>query len=970
MKEIQVRGARTHNLKNIDIDLPRDELIVITGLSGSGKSSLAFDTIFAEGQRRYVESLSTYARQFLSVMDKPDVDTIEGLSPAIAIEQKSTSHNPRSTVGTITEIHDYLRLMYARIGTPRCPEHQIDLTAQTVSQMVDEALNLPSGSKQMLLAPVIKDRKGEHVQTLKELRSQGYLRVRINGEVMPLDESLKLNAKKKNTIEAVVDRFKIKQDLRLRLAESLETALRLSDGIAIIASMDADNTHELLFSNRYSCPVCAHAVTELTPRLFSFNSPHGACEVCDGLGGDQFIDEDKVISDRARSIAEGAIKGWDKKNSYYFQMMETLAGHYSFDLNKPFGKLKKEHRDIILHGSGKEIIHFSYKTAKGRKRTSKHRFEGILNTLGRRYKETESSAIRTELAKYLSQRPCSGCNGARINQSARNVFIDNRAIHEISACSIAEAKNIIDGLKLDGNKQEIGQKILIEINQRLQFLINVGLDYLSLDRKANTLSGGESQRIRLASQIGAGLMGVLYVLDEPSIGLHQRDNDKLLQTLCYLRDLGNTVLVVEHDEDAIRCADYVIDIGPGAGSAGGEIVAQGSPSQILKNKNSLTADYLSGRREIAIPTPVKPDAKKQISIQGASGNNLKDVNVEIPIGLFTCVTGVSGSGKSTLINDTLYRHAAQVINRASAQTAPVNSINGIEQLDRIVEIDQSPIGRTPRSNPATYVGIFSLIRDLFSNTQESRSRGYQPGRFSFNVKGGRCEACQGDGLIKVEMHFLPDVYVVCDICEGKRYQRETLDIKYKGRDISEVLDMTVEEACNFFQPVPAIFKKLDTLREVGLSYITLGQSATTLSGGEAQRIKLSRELSKRDTGQTLYILDEPTTGLHFYDIEQLLGVLHSLRDRGNTIVVIEHNLDVIKACDWIIDLGPDGGHGGGTIVATGTPEAISKHKDSATGMYLQRFFNQKKSTKARSRKKTATGARSVKKKAASGKFSE
>ncbi len=974
MNEIQVRGARTHNLKNIDIDLPRDKLIVITGLSGSGKSSLAFDTIFAEGQRRYVESLSTYARQFLSVMDKPDVDTIEGLSPAIAIEQKSTSHNPRSTVGTITEIHDYLRLMYARIGTPRCPEHQIDLTAQTVTQMVDEALKLPSGSKQMLLAPVIKDRKGEHTQTLTELRSQGYLRVRINGEVLTLDESIKLNAKKKNTIEAVIDRFKIKQDLRLRLAESLETALRLSDGIAIIAAMDSDDSEELLFSNRYSCPVCAHAVTELTPRLFSFNSPHGACEVCDGLGGDQYIDEDKVISDRSKSISDGAIRGWDKKNSYYFQMMETLSEHYGFDLDKPFAKLKKEHRDIILSGSGKEVIKFSYKTAKGRKRSGKHRFEGILNTLARRYKDTESSAIRTELAKYLSHRPCTGCHGARINESARNVFIDNHPIHEISACSIADAKKLVDNLKLDGNKQEIGQKILIEINQRLQFLINVGLDYLSLDRHANTLSGGESQRIRLASQIGAGLMGVLYVLDEPSIGLHQRDNDKLLQTLCYLRDLGNTVLVVEHDEDAIRSADHVIDIGPGAGSAGGEVVAEGTPAQLLKNKNSLTADYLSGRREIAIPQPVKPDPQKQISIKGASGNNLREVSVDLPIGLFTCVTGVSGSGKSTLINDTLYRYAAQQINRASTQSAPVKSIQGIDQIDRIVEIDQSPIGRTPRSNPATYVGIFSLVRDLFSNTQEARSRGYQPGRFSFNVKGGRCEACQGDGLIKVEMHFLPDVYVICDVCDGKRYQRETLDIKYKGKDISEVLDMTVEDACEFFQPVPAIFRKLDTLKDVGLSYITLGQSATTLSGGEAQRIKLSRELSKRDTGQTLYILDEPTTGLHFYDIEQLLGVLHSLRDRGNTIVVIEHNLDVIKACDWIIDLGPDGGDGGGQIVATGTPADISNNKDSATGFYLKRFFSQSKKSGQTNRqkggqkgkkKKPTSKTRAVKKKKAS-----
>ncbi len=958
MNEIQVRGARTHNLKNIDIDLPRDKLIVITGLSGSGKSSLAFDTIFAEGQRRYVESLSTYARQFLSVMDKPDVDTIEGLSPAIAIEQKSTSHNPRSTVGTITEIHDYLRLMYARIGTPRCPKHQIDLTAQTVTQMVDEVLSQPKGSKRMLLAPVVRDRKGEHTQLLTELRSQGYLRVRIDGEVHTLDESITLDAKRKHTVEAVIDRFRIKDDLRLRLAESLETALRLSDGIAILAPLDEpDSTdEELLFSNKYSCPVCAHAVTELTPRLFSFNSPHGACEVCDGLGGDQFIDEDKIIVDPNKSITDGVIRGWDKKNSYYYQMMEALAKHYEFDLKIPFKKLSKDHREIILRGSGKESIQFTYKTAKGRKRSGKHRFEGILNTLARRYKETESTAVRTEIAKYLSNRPCTGCDGARINQAARNVFVDNHPIHEISSCSISDAKKLIDGLNLDGNKQEIGQKILIEIDQRLQFLINVGLDYLSLDRHANTLSGGESQRIRLASQIGAGLMGVLYVLDEPSIGLHQRDNDKLLQTLRYLRDLGNTVLVVEHDEDAIRSADHVVDIGPGAGSAGGEVVAQGTPAQILKSKNSLTADYLSGRREISMHPPTPIDKKKLITINEASGNNLQDVCVDIPIGLFSCITGVSGSGKSTLINDTLYRYAAQLINRASTQHAPVKSIDGLDQIDRIVEIDQSPIGRTPRSNPATYVGIFSLVRDLFSNTQEARSRGYQPGRFSFNVKGGRCEACQGDGLIKVEMHFLPDVYVICDVCEGKRYQRETLDIKYKGRDISEVLDMTVEEACDFFQPVPAIAKKLITLKDVGLSYITLGQSATTLSGGEAQRIKLSRELSKRDTGQTLYILDEPTTGLHFYDIEQLLAVLHSLRDRGNTIVVIEHNLDVIKACDWIVDLGPDGGGGGGQIMATGTPEQIAANKDSATGFYLKRFFKakpKKKAAAAKAKKKTA-----------------
>lgn len=956
MDTIRIRGARTHNLKNIDIDLPRDKLIVITGLSGSGKSSLAFDTIFAEGQRRYVESLSTYARQFLSVMDKPDVDTIEGLSPAIAIEQKSTSHNPRSTVGTTTEIHDYLRLMYARIGTPRCPEHKIDLTAQTISEMVDQVLTLPKGTRLMLLAPVVQERKGEHSQLLAELRSQGYLRVRIDGEVHPLDESITLDARRKHTLEAVIDRFSIKDDLALRLAESLETALGLADGLAIVAPLDADkdNIEELLFSNKYSCPICNHAVTELSPRLFSFNGPQGACTSCDGLGGDHFIDPDKLITDPSISLADGAIRGWDKRNKFYFQMMLALSAHYKFDVETPFNKLKKEHRDVILNGSGGKAIEFKYVSAKGRKRTRKHKFEGILNTLMRRYKETESTSIRTEIAKYLSTRPCGSCEGSRLNITARNVFINDYPIHQISALSIADARQLIDNLKLDGNKREIGSKILIEINQRLEFLINVGLNYLSLDRRANTLSGGESQRIRLASQIGAGLMGVLYVLDEPSIGLHQRDNDKLLQTLTYLRDLGNTVLVVEHDEDAIRSADFVVDIGPGAGKSGGEIVALGSPDDILKSKKSLTADYLSGRRGIDIPKRTPANKKAQLSIVGASGNNLKDVSVDLPIGLFTCITGVSGSGKSTLINDTLYRYAAQQLNRASTQPAPVKSIEGLQQIDRIVEIDQSPIGRTPRSNPATYVGIFSLVRDLFSNTHEARSRGYKPGRFSFNVKGGRCEACQGDGLIKVEMHFLPDVYVICDVCQGKRYGRETLDIKYKGKDISEVLNMTVEEACEFFSPIPAIAKKLTTLQEVGLSYITLGQSATTLSGGEAQRIKLSRELSKRDTGQTMYILDEPTTGLHFYDIEQLLAVLHSLRDRGNTIIVIEHNLDVIKACDWIIDLGPDGGDGGGRIIATGTPEAIASNKASVTGAYLKRFFKPGKATKKTAGKKKVT----------------
>lgn len=956
MDNIRIRGARTHNLKNIDIDLPRDKLIVITGLSGSGKSSLAFDTIFAEGQRRYVESLSAYARQFLSVMDKPDVDTIEGLSPAIAIEQKSTSHNPRSTVGTITEIHDYLRLLFARVGTPRCPTHNLDLNAQTITQMVDQILETPAGTRVMLLAPLVNDRKGEHSQLLAELRSKGYLRVRIDGEVHPLDDSITLDARRKHTIEVVVDRFSIKDDIRLRLAESLETSLTLSEGLAILAPLtrDAETFTDRLFSSRYSCPRCDHSLPELSPRLFSFNGPQGACEVCDGLGGDQFIDEAKLIANPEKSLADGAISGWDKRNSFFYQIVESLAQHYGFDVETPFKKLAKKHRNIILHGSDGDVIQFKHRTAKGRTRTRKHTFEGVLNTLQRRYKNTESSAVRNEISKYLSTRPCKSCHGSRLNETARSVFVNDVSIDRITSMSIVDARNLFDGLELSGNKLDIGEKILIEIHQRLQFLINVGLSYLSLDRRATTLSGGESQRIRLASQIGAGLTGVLYVLDEPSIGLHQRDNDKLLDTLTYLRDLGNTVLVVEHDEDAIRKADYVVDIGPGAGQSGGRIVAQGSPQTLLKNKNSLTADYLSGRQSIEIPARTPVDEDKLLSVVNASGNNLKDVNVDIPIGLFTCVTGVSGSGKSTLINDTLYRYAAQKLNRASTQPAPVASIDGLQHIDRIVEIDQSPIGRTPRSNPATYVGIFSLVRDLFASTQEARSRGYSPGRFSFNVKGGRCEACQGDGLIRVEMHFLPDVYVTCDVCEGKRYGRETLDIKYKGKDISEVLDMTVEEASEFFQPVPSIARKLITLKDVGLSYITLGQSATTLSGGEAQRIKLSRELSKRDTGQTLYILDEPTTGLHFFDIAQLLKVLQSLRDRGNTIVVIEHNLDVIKACDWVIDLGPDGGDGGGTIVASGTPEQVSRDKNSVTGEYLKRFFTKTKAAKKKQRRKAVS----------------
>ncbi len=936
MKAIRIRGARTHNLKNIDLDLPRDKLIVITGLSGSGKSSLAFDTLFAEGQRRYVESLSTYARQFLSVMDKPDVDTIEGLSPAIAIEQKSTSHNPRSTVGTTTEIHDYLRLLFARIGIPRCPQHGTDLTAQTVSQMVDQAMERPAGQRMMLLAPVVQNRKGEFSQLLKSLQAQGYLRLRVNGDVMPLSPELQFDKRRKHTIEVVVDRFKSSADIGLRLAESFETALQLADGLAVLAPMEATEGEETLFSSRFSCPQCGYSVPELTPRLFSFNSPLGACENCDGLGLDQYFDPERVVSDPTKSIADGAVRGWDRRNSWYFQMMQSLASHYNFDLDTPFGQLAEAHRAIVLRGSGTTQIEFVYENDQGSRRVKKHHFEGVLNNLERRYRETESSSVREELSRYLSSRHCETCQGGRLNEAARNVFVNEWTLPALSSLSISAARDALQSMKLDGSRKEIASKIVIEISQRLDFLFNVGLDYLSMDRHANTLSGGESQRIRLASQIGAGLMGVMYVLDEPSIGLHQRDNDKLLDTLRYLRDLGNTVVVVEHDEDAILAADYVVDIGPGAGSSGGEIVAQGSPTQIINAKGSLTADYLAGRKSIDVPKRTPPDPDANITIMGACGNNLQTIDVSIPIGLFTCVTGVSGSGKSTLINDTLYREAARQINRAGTESAPHDSISGLNQIDRIVEIDQSPIGRTPRSNPATYAGVFALVRDLFCSTQEARSRGYKPGRFSFNVKGGRCEACQGDGLIRVEMHFLPDVYVMCDLCEGKRYNRETLDIKYKGCNIAEVLSMTIAEACDFFKPIPAINRKLETLMQVGLSYITMGQSATTLSGGEAQRIKLARELSKRDTGKTLYILDEPTTGLHYHDIDQLLAVLHSLRDRGNTIVVIEHNLDVIKTADWLIDLGPNGGSGGGQLIAQGTPEDIQKCRESVTGIYLKK----------------------------------
>ncbi len=936
MDKIIIRGARTHNLKNIDLEMPRDKLIVITGLSGSGKSSLAFDTIYAEGQRRYVESLSAYARQFLSMMEKPDIDHIEGLSPAISIEQKTTSHNPRSTVGTVTEIHDYLRLLFARTGTPRCPEHQVDLEAQTISQMVDQVLALPEGSKLMLLAPVVNDRKGEHLQLLDSLRAQGFIRARINGEVYDLDAPPKLDLRRKHTIEVVVDRFRVRDDLQLRLAESFETALNLADGIAKVAWMDDSSKPEMLFSSTFSCPHCGYSLPELEPRIFSFNSPTGACPECDGLGVIQSFDPERIVSHPERSLADGAIRGWDRRNGYYFQLITSLANHYRFDIDKPFKRLTKRQQKIILYGSGDESIEFTYRNERGLRFTRSHPFEGILHNMERRYRETDSAAVREELAKYMVTRSCPECAGARLNLAARNVYVDEVNLPQVSALPIGEALTFFDNLKLGGHRGEIAEKIVLEIRERLRFLTNVGLDYLSLDRSSDTLSGGEAQRIRLASQIGAGLVGVMYVLDEPSIGLHQRDNQRLLDTLARLRDLGNTVIVVEHDEDAIRSADHVIDIGPGAGLHGGEIVAQGTPRQIARSRRSITGQFLSGKRCIEVPamrTPPQPD--RMLTIRGARGNNLRNIDVTIPVGLFVCVTGVSGSGKSTLINDTVYRAIARELNRATTDPAPYDSIEGLTHFDKIIDIDQSPIGRTPRSNPATYTGLFTPIRELFAGTREARSRGYKPGRFSFNVKGGRCEACQGDGLIKVEMHFLPDIYVPCDVCGGKRYNRETLDIHYKGKNISEVLDMSVEEASTFFSAVPAIARKLATLMDVGLSYITLGQAATTLSGGEAQRIKLARELSKRDTGRTVYILDEPTTGLHFHDVEQLLAVLHRLRDHGNTVIVIEHNLDVIKTADWIIDLGPEGGAGGGTIIAEGTPEEVAANAHSYTGQFLK-----------------------------------
>ncbi|WP_029918976.1 excinuclease ABC subunit UvrA [Nevskia soli] len=944
MDTIHIRGARTHNLKNVSLDLPRDKLIVITGLSGSGKSSLAFDTLYAEGQRRYVESLSAYARQFLSMMQKPDVDSIEGLSPAISIEQKSTSHNPRSTVGTVTEIYDYLRLLYARVGTARCPDHGVTLEAQSVSQMVDHVLALPENSAWMLLAPVVRERKGEHAEWFDQMRQQGFVRARVDGKVYELDEVPTLNRKLKHDIDIVVDRFKVKPDAKQRLAESFETALRLSDGLAMVAphgepkagAAAKEAPKDIPFSARMACPHCGYSLEELEPRLFSFNSPTGACSSCDGLGNLQVFDAERVVTHPENSLADGAIRGWDKRNPYYWALMSSLAKHFKFATDKPFQALPEKARKIVLYGSGEEKVSFEYPDENGRKITRQHRFEGVLPNLERRYKETESVAVREELSKYLSDKACPDCGGERLNRAARHVFVADRSLPQISALSVRDAEAFFLQMKLPGHKGEIAEKILKEIGARLGFLNNVGLDYLTLSRSAETLSGGEAQRIRLASQIGAGLVGVMYVLDEPSIGLHQRDNERLLKTLVHLRDLGNTVIVVEHDEEAIRAADHVVDIGPGAGVHGGHIVAQGTPRQIERNKESLTGQYLSGAAEVEVPKQRHPrDPAKSVTLRGARGNNLKNVTAEIPVGLLTCVTGVSGSGKSTLINDTLLGYAARALNNAGTRHAACDAIEGLEHLDKVIDIDQSPIGRTPRSNPATYTGLFTPIRELFAQVPESRARGYEAGRFSFNVKGGRCETCEGDGLIKVEMHFLPDVYVTCDTCKGRRYNRETLEVKYKGKSVDEVLNMTVEEGMTFFKPVPAIRRKLETLMDVGLSYITLGQNATTLSGGEAQRIKLAKELSRRDTGQTLYILDEPTTGLHFHDVAQLLKVLERLRDAGNTIVVIEHNLDVIKRADWLIDLGPEGGSGGGEIIATGTPEDVAKNARSHTGRFLK-----------------------------------
>lgn len=954
MEYITIRGARTHNLKNINLELPRNKLIVITGLSGSGKSSLAFDTIYAEGQRRYVESLSAYARQFLSMMEKPDVDVIEGLSPAISIEQKATSHNPRSTVGTVTEIYDYLRLLFARVGDPRCPEHDVTLEAQTVSQMVDLTMALPEGSKILLLAPVIKNRKGEHMNLFENLYAQGFVRARVNGQVIDLSEPPKLEKNVKHNIDVVVDRLVIKEENQQRMAESFETALELAEGVAEVVVLTKDDSEKeqdkeqkeeqkLVFSARYACPHCGYSLSELEPRLFSFNNPVGACSSCDGLGVKQFFDPKHIIFDADLSIAAGAIKGWDRRSMFYYRMLEGVAKHYAFDIEAPFSSLTEEQQRIVLYGSGKEKIEFNYLRGRNRGIKRKHSWEGIIPNMERRYHETESNSMREELNKYISSQSCPDCTGSRLRTEARHVFINNKAIHQLTHLSIGDALGFFKELKMQGNRAQIAEKIVKEIEDRLGFLVNVGLNYLSMERSADTLSGGEAQRIRLASQIGSGLVGVLYVLDEPSIGLHQRDNDRLIKTLTNLRDLGNTVIVVEHDEDAMLHADYIIDIGPGAGVHGGEIVAEGKIEQIKNNPKSLTGKFLTGIEKINIPTKRHSNKNNQhISIKGARGNNLQNISIDIPIGIFTCVTGVSGSGKSTLINSTLYPAVAQRLNRSRLETAEHDEITGLEHIDKIVDINQSPIGRTPRSNPATYTQLFTPIRELFAQTPEARARGYQPGRFSFNVKGGRCEACQGDGLIKVEMHFLPDVYVPCDVCKSARYNRETLDIRYKGQNIHDVLEMTIEDATDFFNAVPNIKRKLDTLMAVGLGYIKLGQSAITLSGGEAQRIKLSRELSKRDTGKTLYILDEPTTGLHFQDIRQLLKVLHTLRDHGNTIVVIEHNLDVVKTADWVIDLGPEGGNGGGMIIAEGTPEYVAKNQQSYTGRYLAKMLDEVK----------------------------
>jgi len=937
MNSIRIRGARTHNLKNIDVEIPRDKLVVITGLSGSGKSSLAFDTIYAEGQRRYVESLSAYARQFLSLMEKPDMDSIEGLSPAISIEQKATSHNPRSTVGTVTEIYDYLRLLFARVGEPRCPTHGVSLHAQTISQMVDRVMELDEGTRLMLLAPVVSDRKGEQLNLIDGLRAQGFVRARIDGDVVELDQAPELEKNVKHTIEVVVDRIVVRADQKQRLAESFETALGIADGLCKVALVGDEDAEEMLFSAKYACPHCGYSLSELEPRLFSFNNPAGACPDCDGLGKRQLFDPEKVIRNPDLSIAGGALSGWDRRHHYFYSMLESVAAHYDFDLDASWSSLSPDLQQIILYGS-KRAIEFVHTTQNGRTYRKKRRFRGIIPIMERRYRESESSAVREDLARYISTRPCESCGGARLRTEARNVFVADHGIHDITRMPIASTLEFFRAMRLEGRRAEIAEKILKEVTERLGFLVNVGLDYLTLARSADTLSGGESQRIRLASQIGAGLLGVMYVLDEPSIGLHQRDNDRLLDTLRHLRDIGNTVIVVEHDEDAIRAADYVLDLGPGAGVHGGEIVAEGAPAEIEASSHSLTGLYLSGRKAIPIPERRTPKGDQKLVVRNAVGNNLKSVTAEIPLGLMTCITGVSGSGKSTLINDTLYKAVARELNRSSVEAAPCAAVEGLEHIDKVVDIDQSPIGRTPRSNPATYTGLFTPLREIFAGTQEARSRGYKPGRFSFNVKGGRCEACQGDGMIKVEMHFLADVYVACDVCKGARYNRETLEVEYKGKNIRDVLDMTIEDAAEFFTAIPVVKRKLDTLMQVGLGYIKLGQSATTLSGGEAQRIKLARELSKRDTGKTLYILDEPTTGLHFDDIRLLLDVLHTLRDHGNTIVIIEHNLDVIKTADWVIDLGPEGGDKGGEIIACGTPEDVARHQASHTGKYLKHML--------------------------------